>query len=163
MAHQDTGREPDRASTPEQRLALKAAVRRALKLAGGAASFQHATRVGESDLSRCASPDQADRHLPIDVALDLDGEAGSDVVLSAMAAARGYRLVRETPGPVGELTAVDLGLMAGECGDAVRALADAMADGRFDEAERRAVHKEIEEAVAAIRRVQARVPLPGRA
>lgn len=60
--------EPIRQTTPEHRLALKGAVRRALKLAGGAASVQHATRVGDGDLSRYGSPDHADRHCPIDVA-----------------------------------------------------------------------------------------------
>lgn len=152
--------EPMRASTPEQRLALKAALRRALKLSGGAASFQHATRLCESDLSRCAAPDHLDRHAPVDVALDADLEAGSPVMASALAAAQGFRLVRMEDGG-GTLTVGDLGQLARECGEAVNAVAIAMGAGGHDERTLREVHRELEEAVAALRRVQACVPLPG--
>jgi hypothetical protein len=72
-------------------LGLKAAVRRAVKLAGGPVAAAQDTRADPARLSRYGN------HLdplvaPLDVAADLDRAAGDDVILRAWAAARGYAL-----------------------------------------------------------------------
>lgn len=83
-----------RKTTGELRSALKAAVRRVLTLSGGGDSVQYATRVKAPALSRYGSThdEHADNHCPIDVAMDLDLEAGQPVILAAMAKAQGYEL-----------------------------------------------------------------------
>ena len=83
-----------RNTTPQERLALKAAVRRAVKLAGGGANAQHATRVAEPALSKYSSSGEPAHHCPVDIALDLDREAGAPVILSALAELQGFSLVR---------------------------------------------------------------------
>lgn len=146
-----------RASTPDERRALKAAVRRAARLAGGAASVQHMTRVSETDLSRYAGPAHAERHCPIDVALEIDREAQSPVILAALAGMLGYRLVRERGGDRAGLDETAVAKVAKEAADVAVAIAAGRADGRLCEADRRAINQEIEEAVKALRDVQAGV------
>lgn len=145
-----------RASTPDERRALKAAVRRSCKIAGGAASVQHATRAGEVDLSRYASTEHADRHCPIDVAIELDREAGSPVIVSAMAALLGYRLVAEDAKGAEPLSMRDVAQVTTEAAQLVSAVAEASGDGKIDPHEVNNIDKEAEEAVAAIRQLQAK-------
>lgn len=145
-----------RVSTPDERLALKASVRRSCKLGGGAASVQHSTRVGEVDLSRYGSKDHADRHCPIDVALELDREAGSPVIVSSMAALLGYRLVAADAEGSEPLSMRDVAQVSTEAAQLIGAIAEAGSDGKFDAVEVGNIDKEAEEAVAAIRRVQAK-------
>ena len=146
-----------RASTAGERLALKAAVRRAAKMAGGGASVQHALRVGEADLSRYGSPEHAARHCPIDVALDLDREAGAPVIVAALAGLLGYRLVLVDAEPAQGVTPDDISAVTVETAEAVKALCDRLGKGPASAADKAAIHKEIEEAVAALRTAQAHV------
>ena len=145
-----------RASTPDERRALKAAVRRSCKLAGGAASVQYSTRVGDVDLSRYASKDHPDRYCPIDVALEIDREAGSPVIVSAMAALLGYRLVADDAKGAEPLSMRDVAQVSTEAAQLISAVAEASCDGKIDANEVNNIDKEAEEAVAAIRRVQAK-------
>jgi len=117
-----------RPTTEAERLALKAAVRRALRMSGGGASVQHATRVGEAELSRYAGAEHADRHCPLDVALDLDREAGVPVILAALAAAEGYGLAPLAQAP-GAVKLSDIPAITDPVAVAVRRLAEALADG----------------------------------
>jgi hypothetical protein len=144
-----------RASTPDERRALKAAVRRSCKIAGGAASVQHSTRAGEVDLSRYASTEHPDRHCPIDVAIELDREAGSPVIVSAMAALLGYRLVAEGAKGAEPLSMRDVAQVSTEAAQLISAVAEASVDG-IDASEVSNIDKEAEETVAAIRRLQAK-------
>lgn len=143
-----------RASSPEEHLALKSAVKRCAKLAGGAASVQHMTRVGEAELSRYGAPDHADRHCPIDVAIDLDREAGHPVILEAMAALLGYRLVAAEAEPAEPVSPRDLARIGTETAGFVAAVAEAGEDGKIDAVEERRIDMEAEEAIGAIRKVQ---------
>lgn len=142
-----------RASTPAERLALKAAVKRASKLAGGAASVQHVTRVCESDLSRYAGAEYEDRHCPVDVALDLDREAGHPVILSALAAILGYRLVAAEGAGDGGIGAADIAALFQE--NAEFAEAAAAGASRITATELGRIERGAERAVAAVRRVEA--------
>jgi hypothetical protein len=152
-----------RPSSPQDRLALKAAVRRAAVFGGGAASVQYATRVDESDLSRYSNPAYPERHCPLDVALDLDLEAGQPVILSAFAAAQKFRLVPEQRGAAGSLGPHDVAKLCTEHADLMRSIAAALDDSTINSAEAREIHREIEELMAVLRDLQGRVPhFPGR-
>lgn len=141
-----------RPSTPHMRVALKAAIRRALDLAGGGDSFANATRVDAPRLSRYASANAAE-HMPLDVALDLDLDIGRPVVLAALAAQQGCSVV---PGPAvaGPPDAALGAALLRETAEVAAALMEALADGAIDRAERRRLLKEIDEASALLTRLR---------
>lgn len=150
-----------RPSTEHDRAALKAAVRRAMKRAGGGDSFCHSTRVGAPTLSYYANPGRDDMHIPVDVAIDLDREAGAPVVAAEMARMLGYRLV-PLDAVDGGPDMSDLAAVAGESADVVRKFADALADGAIDRLERADLSAEIDEARAAFDRLARKLAEPGR-
>lgn len=133
-----------RASSEHDRLALKAAVKRALALAGGAASFQHATRLHESNLSRAASPQGEDHHLPLDVALDLDREAGAPVVLSEFARLCGYRLAPLKAEAEGDIGVGDISRLMSASHKTNAGLLAAIEDSHVSPSEAKAVAKDID-------------------
>ncbi len=51
-------------------------------------------RVGSKQLSAYANPDTAERHMPVDVVLDLEGAADDPVVTRCLAAQQGFVLFR---------------------------------------------------------------------
>ncbi len=51
-------------------------------------------RVGSKQLSAYANPDTFDRHMPVDVVLDLEGDANDPVVTRCLAAQQGFVLFR---------------------------------------------------------------------
>ena len=103
-----------RSSTDQQRAAIKAGFRHALKAACGGDSFCHATRVSAAQLSRYGSPEYPD-FPPADVILDLDLDLGEPSVLAALARLAGCRLTPEA----GEMAPAD---MVGRAMDELRAL-----------------------------------------
>ncbi|WP_223478723.1 phage regulatory CII family protein [Oricola indica] len=149
-----------RASSDHDRLALKAAVRLALKRVGGGDCFCHATRVGAPALSNYANANRDDSHMPLDVALDLDRDAGAPIVVGALARLNGYRLVPlQAAGSAPDLE--DIATIARETGDVVSALATALVDGGVDSREAADIRREIEEANAALNRLAAKLTGPG--
>ena len=145
-----------RASSDHDRLALKAAVRLALKRVGGGDCFCHATRVGAPALSNYANANRDDSHMPLDVALDLDRDAGAPIVVGALARLTGYRLVPLQAGD-SKPGLDDIAIIARETGDVVSALATALVDGGVDSREAAEIHREIEEASAALNRLAAKL------
>lgn len=141
-----------RGSNEHDRAALSAAVKRALKRVGGGDCFCNATRVSASALSGYANPDRDDTHMPVDIVLDLERDGGFPVITAQLAQLQGYRLV-PLEGGEGGPGLKDLAEVAGETGDVVRKLAEAIADGRIDRHERDALKKEIDEASSALVRV----------
>jgi len=81
-----------RPTTAQFRRRLKAVVRRLLEIAGGVSSFEHATRVRAPVLSKYASAAD-EKHMPLDIAMDLMKDTGSNGILSYMAAELGMKLV----------------------------------------------------------------------
>jgi hypothetical protein len=152
-----------RLSSPRDRLALKAAVNRAVDLAGGPSQSSHVTRGCASDLSRYGNQNYPDRHCPIDVVLDLDRAARSPVIAAALAEAEGYRLVAVDRQDVGEISMADVVRIVTEAGEAAKAIAesDRQACGRYTHAAKLKVNAEIEEAVAVLRCIQARINYDG--
>lgn len=145
-----------RKTTQHHRAALKAAFRRALDVAGGGDSFCHATRVGAPALSNYANQARDDLHSPLDVVLDLEMDIGAPIVTAELARLNGYRLVPIEPAAGGPDLG-DIAAISGEGGDVVRAIAEALADGRIDDAERARLTKEGDELHAAVNAFLARL------
>ena len=146
-----------RNTTPQERLALKAAVRRAVKLAGGGANAQHATRVAEPALSKYSSSGEPAHHCPVDIALDLDREAGAPVILSALAELQGFSLVRGRGAEAAAFSLADVAPIASSFAATLEAVTAALADGRLDAAERRALGQHLADLLKAVTAAQARV------
>lgn len=149
-----------RSITHEEELALKAATRRALKLGGGAASVQHMVGPDEAMLSRYGGPAHPDRFAKITDAVELDRQCGAPVIVAAMAALLGYRLVAEeeagAPGGPGggDIGAGDIAAVFSESAEFAAAVAEAAQDGEITRSEVERVDLEGEGAIRAIRRVQ---------
>ena len=109
---------------------FKAAVRRAVKMAGGTTAAAEVVRAHGSQLSHYGNVDQP-AFAPIDVAFELDHAAGDDVILRAWADLRGFDLTART---VDEQVSHDLTVAAGqvarETGELISATIDAAADGK---------------------------------
>lgn len=144
-----------RSISDKQSLALKAATRRALDLAGGGDNFQHVTRIKAGNLSKYGSPndDNADKFMPIDVAVEADQEAGAPIILTAMAEMIGYRVVAATgPQAVAPLpvTIKDALKIVHDAADVARALSAALENDHIDQAEQREITREADELSAAL-------------
>jgi len=143
-----------RASTEQQRLALKAAARRAISLCGGGDSLAQITRIKAPQLSRCASPDYAD-FMPVDVALDADIDCGKPVFLAAMAALEGYSIAPLAGGkstPVSIASAASLIEAATGSFSAVNA---ALADGSLTRRECEAISSALSKTIETALRLKA--------
>lgn len=148
-----------RPTTEQERQALKAAVRRLLPMAGGVSAFEKMTRVNASALSRYGAPDEAINHMPIDVAMDLMLDTGSNGIVSVMAARLGYKLVALDHYNFGG-TLPDIGDMSrlsAAVADVMQEYAQAIADGSITPREKQQIDIEIEEAVQALRMFQRKV------
>lgn len=146
-----------RTISDKQGLTLKAATRRAVDMAGGGEAFSRVTRIKAGNISKYGSTNEEheETFMPIDVAVEADLEAGSPIILSAMAEMAGYRLVPADAAPV-VTQAAPLGLLdalaiANEAGDVVRAITEAVADGRVDGSDERTITREIDEAMKALK------------
>lgn len=144
-----------RPTTEQQRRQLKAVVRRLLDIAGGVTSFENATRVKAPALSKYASPDD-EMHMPLDVAMDLMMDTGSNGILSIMAAQLGMKLVAlDADGKGASLPDVsDISGLVRDNSNVITALTTAMADGVITPAEERQISSEIEKNVQELREIQ---------
>lgn len=141
-----------RKSTHEQRMTIKAAFRRAVSYGGGVRSFQHATRVNAPALSKYGAPHEADYFAPVDVCLDIDLDIGKPVVLSALACAQGYDLVKSQGANDGP-TVHDLGKIAQAASDIQVELAEALSDGNVCADEAKAMKPAMEHAMQVLREI----------
>jgi hypothetical protein len=119
-----------RHTTDTERNALKTAYKRLLALVGGIDAAATVTRVARSVLYDYGVPQLADRHVPVDVLMDLERVAGTPVVTEALAGAQGYLLL---PITVGEGDVADaLGRVSQSAGktlsDGLQALRDGLPD-----------------------------------
>jgi hypothetical protein len=92
--------------------------------------------------------------MPIDVAVEADTEAGTPIILTAMAEMLGYQVIPiDDPRITGSrpVTIKDALIVANEAADVVKAITEALAnDDRIDGTEERIITREIDEAVRAM-------------
>lgn len=134
--------------------AFKAAVRRAVKMAGGNTAAAEVVRAHGSQLSHYGNVDQA-AFAPIDVAFELDRAAGDHVILRAWADLCGFDL---TPRDADKQASHDLtaaaGQVARESGELISATIEAAADGKVTPNEARTIDEaaaDLQEKVVDIR------------
>lgn len=134
--------------------AFKAAVRRAVKIAGGPNAAAESARVDAARLSRYGNND-APEFAPIDVCQELDAAAGDDVILRAWADLKGFDLIpRNIDAKVaGDLTAA-AGAAALESGELISKAIEAGADGTVTPNEARGVLEAAGEAKSKIVRIE---------
>lgn len=144
-----------RPTNEQQRRQMKAVVRRLLELAGGVTSFEHVTRVKAPALSKYASADD-ETHMPLDVAMDLMMDTGSNGILSIMAAQLGLKLVAlDVNGQGASLPDVgDISDLVRDNSNVISVLSAALADGMITPAEERDISNEIEKNVQELRAIQ---------
>lgn len=146
-----------RSTSDDERNELKAATRQALAIARPT-RFAAVTRVDAPALSKYGDPFTANAFMPIDIVADLERDLGAPLITEALAALQGYRLVPVGDGDAGGRIGVDdLASLSKEGGDVVQTIATAMADGRIDGHERRAIAAEIAENVTVLRRIGRKV------
>lgn len=114
----------------DAQIALKAATRRAVKMAGGSVAASKDLRVDQGRLSNYGNAD-GPLYAPIDVAFDLDRLAGDNVILRAWADLCGFDLSpREGRSEASHDLTVAAGQVARETGELISATIDAAADGK---------------------------------
>lgn len=144
--------------------AFKAAVRRAVKQAGGPNAATDVVRADAPRLSRYGNSD-APEFAPIDVCFELDKAAGENVILRAWADLAGFDLTpRNSEAIVSACLASAAGQVARESGELISAAIEASADGKLTPAEARRLDQEaadVEQKVINIRKI-ARSAMGGR-
>lgn len=111
--------------------AIKNAVRRALRQAGGGLrELAGMTRLSAAQLSRFGDLN-SDQWVPLDVALDLDSLAGEPVITRTLAELLGYDLVPCTAVVAQGRLMEHLAGLARESGDVLASISVALADGRL--------------------------------
>jgi hypothetical protein len=127
----------------EQQIAFKAAVRRAVVLAGGPHAAARSTRVSAALLSHYGNIDRPE-FAPVDVCFELENLAGDPVILRALADLHGFDLVARDD--QAERLARDMTALAGsiakESGELISTTIEAIADGKLSINEARAIDSE---------------------
>lgn len=139
--------------------ALKAASRLLLGDFGKLEVAVMACRLGMSQLHACASANDPERTLPIDVVAQLERAAGTHPVTAALALLQGCIVVPIAATGGGDLGAL-LAKLGREVGDVFSASAAALADGRVSEAERATLARELAELIAAGQQALAVLAVP---
>ena len=136
---------------PEAYGDLKAAVRSLLHAAGGEARAAELCRVSKSTLSEYGNPRYPDRHIPVDVALDLERATGDMAVTGHMATEHNAILLQLPPDEGGEEPWIDhLTRIGKEAGDVFHRTGEYLADdGIIDEREAQVLLRELDELLSA--------------
>lgn len=139
----------------DQQYAFKAAVRRAVKMAGGPNACSEIVRVDAPRLSRYGNID-APEFAPIDVCFELDKAAGDNTILRMWADMVGVDLVERDS--AARQLAHDVTVLAGsiarESGELISTTIDALADGGMTINEAKAIDEaaaDLQEKVVDIR------------
>ena len=131
---------------------VKAAVRIAVRNAGGIDAAASATRVNRSLVSQYQS-NETERYIPADVILDIEFVAGEPTITAALARAQGYELRT-----IGHDAPMDVTVMMARIGrEASRAfstLAEAMGDGLLTAEERYRLAADLDALIGAVRRAR---------
>lgn len=152
--------------TDLERKALKGVVKLAVKEAGGQENaINVTTRITRAAaFSDYANPDLGDRHMPIDVAVELDQFNNKPTILSAMARMAGHVVVRlpevvNANSALGRVTAEALK----EVSDVFSTLGGQLADGVLTKVEGPYLESEIDQAIEKLLalKLQARAVMDG--
>jgi len=141
-------------------IAIKGATAVCLKLGGGLTSFARLTRVSGPVLSRYIDihdPDNFEKVIGVDVAVEADRRAGSPMIISEAARQLGYRLVPEDgqQPQAHKLSDGDVMDFMKEAMDVFNALREARADGRICAADKKAIEEQLRELEREIAEVRA--------
>ncbi|MET4197251.1 hypothetical protein ABIA95_000206 [Bradyrhizobium sp. LA8.1] len=127
----------------EQQIAFKAAVRRAVVLAGGPHAAARSSRVSAALLSHYGNIDRPE-FAPIDVCFELEKAAADPVILRALADLHGFELVprdQHADSLARDITAL-AGDIAKESGDLISTAIEAASDGKISVNDARAIDNE---------------------
>jgi hypothetical protein len=139
----------------DDHLALKAAYRTLLKLAGGPVhASQEITRADPGRLSRYGNPSEP-MFAPLDVIRDLEADLGEPIVTRALADQSGHVLVRKRPATKSVDFDQHLACIAKELSDLVSGIAQAKADGTITPSEVEAIRVQIREGYEALANCEA--------
>lgn len=140
---------------PENIVALKAATKLAVTMAGGPNAAAPFVRVAASHLSQYGN-ERETSHIPLDVALDLDSRNSDPVILRAYAGLLGYDIVkREAEKSEAQKIIAQAGEVAQQSGELVSETIKAAADGAFTPAEAKRIDgeaAELEQSLVKVRR-----------
>jgi hypothetical protein len=138
---------------------LKTAVRALLHAVGGEARAAELCRVSKSTLSEYGNPRYADRHIPLDVALDLEKASEKTPVTEHMAAEHNAILLRLPDEEATEQGWLDhLTRIGKEAGEVFHRTGEFLADdGIIDAREAQVLLRELDELLAATAAMRAAV------
>lgn len=138
---------------------LKTAVRALLHACGGEARAAERCRVSKSTLSEYGNPGHPDRHMPVDVALDLERACGAMPVTEHMARAHGAVLLKLAAGDGSAPWLTYLTKIGKEASDVFNRASEFLVDSDIDEAEAPHLLRELDELLAASAAMRAAVQL----
>lgn len=145
---------------PMFRTVLKGVVKLAVVEAGGQENCANVSgRIKRAAaFSDYANPALEDRHIPLDVALELDAFNGNGRILKAAVAMLGYVMVRLPDVALGgsKLGRVTAQAMK-ECADVFSDMGQMLEDGKITPAELAVFEKDADEAIAMIMRLKLQV------
>jgi hypothetical protein len=143
---------------PETYGDIKTAVRALLHAVGGEAKAAEACRVSKSTLSEYANPRHGDRHMPLDVVLELEKAARRTPVTEHLAAEHNSILLR-LPEAESEGEWLDyLAAIGKEASDVFHRTGEYLAnDGDIDATEAQTLLREVDELLAAVAAMRAAV------
>lgn len=146
-----------RSISEEEARTAKKATEAAYALAGGVSVVTLRSRASISQLSKYASTnaENAETLIPIDVAVEVDRLAGSPVIAAALARMQGFRLVPDENAPADrrKITEGDALDFMSEAMDVVEAIRAMRQKDRADCADKRAVAKEVHEAIRELKEI----------
>ena len=130
-----------------------------LHAVGGEAKAAELCRVSKSTLSEYGNPRYADRHIPLDVALDLEKASTKTPVTEHMAAEHNAILLRIPTEEVTEMAWLDhLTSIGKEAGEVFHRTGEFLADdGMIDDREAQVLLRELDELLAASAAMRAAV------
>lgn len=130
----------------DAQIAIKAATRRAIQLAGGPVAVAKAVRVDQGRLSCYGNPNHP-LFVPLDVAHEIDKLAGDNIILRALAELIGFDIAPRSS--VDEQVSRDMTALAGsiarESGELIESAIEAASDGKMTPAEARRIHDEADD------------------
>ncbi len=131
---------------------LKTSFRRLVDLMGKQESAASVTRVDYQRIGRYSRSYEA-LYPPIDVVLDIEGDAEAPLVTRTMADIQGYLLIKKPDVSGGPLDARALGSLAKEQGEALSKFGEALADGDVSKEEAPDLRAEILDALTELAKI----------